>query len=273
MLSERWLIIKWIKHIAVQVGSMHLSHKGFLQPIINFQTKVFWSWFEPKHGYKTVKKRSQNRVNTGDCYQRELSCITFPTRPRLLTPYQPTPQSTYHTTKSLAFPPQDQDCWHPTNPHHNQHTTQPSPWHFHHKTKTADTLPTHTTINIPHNQVPGISTTRPRLLTPYQPTPQSTHHTTKSPSFPPQDQDCWHPTNPHHNQHTTQPSTWHFHHKTKTADTLPTHTTINTPHNQVPGISITKPRLLTPYQPTPQSTHHTTKSPSFPPQDQDQDLW
>ena len=54
--------------------------KSFLQPIMNFPPKVFQSWFNPRHGYKTVNKSSQKSVNSGDCEQREPSRVTFWTR-------------------------------------------------------------------------------------------------------------------------------------------------------------------------------------------------
>ena len=60
MLSEQWLIKKWIKYFTVQVGSATPSSwngkitsqlkESFFQPIMNFSPKVFWSL----HGYKTV---------------------------------------------------------------------------------------------------------------------------------------------------------------------------------------------------------------------------
>ena len=39
--------------------------------------------------------------------------------------------------------------------------------------------------------------------------------------------------------------------RSKTADALPTHITINTPDNQVPCISVTRPNSLIAYRPTP----------------------
>ena len=42
--------------------------------------------------------------------------------------------------------------WRPTNPHHNQHTTQSSLRHWLHKTLTAHSLPTHLTLLCQANQ-------------------------------------------------------------------------------------------------------------------------
>ena len=62
MLSERWPITKWIKHIAAQVASVHSSgwnvkinsqiKKIFFQPIKNLAPKTFWSRFFPQQSYK-----------------------------------------------------------------------------------------------------------------------------------------------------------------------------------------------------------------------------
>ena len=44
------------------------------------QPKVFRSWFDPIHAYKTINRSSLKSVNSGDCKQRELSRVTFQTR-------------------------------------------------------------------------------------------------------------------------------------------------------------------------------------------------
>ena len=130
MLSERWLITKWIKHITVQVGSVHPSgckNKFTIKKFLSsrnhkLMSNVFWSWFNPKYGYKMVHKRSQSRVNTGDCYQRKLSRITFQTRSKTAdTLLNHTTIVTLHKTKSPVFRSRPLIAYQ-TMPHH--HATQ-----------------------------------------------------------------------------------------------------------------------------------------------------
>ena len=128
MLSEQWLIIKWIKHVAAQVGSGHPFSwnveinsqwkKSFFQPIMIDPPKGFQSRFDPRHGYKTVNKRSQRQSTLGTAIRekRHLSHFRQDQRPQM--PGPPTPQSTHHKTLSPAYL---------------------------HKTKTFLSLPTHVT--------------------------------------------------------------------------------------------------------------------------------
>ena len=47
---------------------------------MNFLPKVFWSWFDPKCGYKTVNKSFKMLVDSGGLREREPSGIAFRTR-------------------------------------------------------------------------------------------------------------------------------------------------------------------------------------------------
>ena len=125
MLSELWLLTKWIKHFAVLIGSAHpsswnvkinsQSKKSLFQLITNFPPQVFQSWFNPKYGYKTVNKRSQRKLTPGTAIRGNCHMSHFVKDQRLPKPYHSTPQSTYHI----------------------------SPWHLPHKTKTAHSLLTY----------------------------------------------------------------------------------------------------------------------------------
>ena len=67
MLSERWLITKWIKHVAAHVDFAHASgwnvkinsliKKKFFQPITNLTPKTFWSRFSLQQSYKSDTQR------------------------------------------------------------------------------------------------------------------------------------------------------------------------------------------------------------------------
>ena len=85
--------------------------KVVFQTIMNFPPKDFRSQFDPKYGYKTVKKR-QSTTGTASTENRHASHFEQNQGPQ--TPYQ----STSQTIKSR---------------------------HFYHKTKTAYSLPTHVT--------------------------------------------------------------------------------------------------------------------------------
>ena len=122
-------------HVSIRlkykVNSQFLKSPSFLP-------KVFRSWFDPKHRYKTMVHKSSR--HPGLLLERIV---------------------TRHVSDKIK------DRWHPTNLHHNQHTTQSSLQHFHHKTKVVHCLPTHTTPTVPHATKPAsqIQLTPIHLLT------------------------------------------------------------------------------------------------------------
>ena len=73
------------------------------QEIINFSQKFFKANCDPKHGYKTVNKKSRSAVNTrtGTKEYHHVSCFRQDQRP--LTYYQPTQH--HHTTHNQVYLP------------------------------------------------------------------------------------------------------------------------------------------------------------------------
>ena len=128
MLSERWHITKWIKYVVAQQGSAHPSgwnvkinlriKKSFFQPIMNFPPKVLGA---DSILYMAIKRST--RVHKSR--HRELQSEWIVMR---------------HISDKIK------DHWCPTNSYQNQHTTQSSPRHFHHKTQTAHSLLTHVSL-------------------------------------------------------------------------------------------------------------------------------
>ena len=101
-----------------------LSDKKVLYSTMNFLSKDFWGRFNSKHGYKTINKRSQNKLTSGTAIRENHHVSHFRQDQRPLTPYGPTSQSI---------------------------TRQPSPLHFHHKILTTHSLPTHINHYAPYN--------------------------------------------------------------------------------------------------------------------------
>ena len=95
--------------------------------IMNFPHKVFRIRFNPMHGNKTINRKSQESTQ-GTSIRENRHTSHFGQDQRPLAPYQPTSQSTHHTIKSPAFPPQDQDHSWPTKLCHTSvlHTTKPA---------------------------------------------------------------------------------------------------------------------------------------------------
>ena len=172
---------------------------------MNFFPKAFRGRFDPKHGYKMANKSSQKWVQGSLAFtsrgrylhtnrtlgERLLQVLTLFKGARFIPclilgewwwglghfwnrreclGYSPvsdtqTKKALYHTRiyveahekyrrhrKLLSerittchISDQIKDRWRPTNRHHNQHTAQPSSWHFHHKTKIVHSQPTFVT--------------------------------------------------------------------------------------------------------------------------------
>ena len=62
----------------------------------------FWSWFNLKHGYKTVNKSSQKTFDPLNRYQRESSCVTVRTNTADTLPIHITTNTSYTQVPGIS---------------------------------------------------------------------------------------------------------------------------------------------------------------------------